>query len=146
MTASFEGSVYATPAVRLEVTCTGVESDGTLHEMRATYAPDSPFPPPHLHPDQDERFDVIEGEMTFLLAGAERVVPAGQHIDVPRGVVHQGRNAGEVPAVVVWQTRPALRTTEFQDEIQTAMAARDWPRLQAALDEYRDVFRLVPDP
>lgn len=143
---TLKGSVYDMPTVRLEVTCTGVESDGALHEMRATYAPGSPFPPPHLHPDQDERFEVLEGTMTFLLDGEEWLVPAGQHLDVPRGVVHQARNAGDVPAVVVWQTRPALRTAEFQDELQTATAAEDWPRLRTALREYRDVFRLVPDP
>lgn len=146
MTTSFRGKVYDAPNVRLEVTCTGVESDGALHEMHATYPPGSPFPPPHLHPAQDERFEVIDGEMTFLVGGEERVVRAGEHLDVPRGVVHQARNAGAVPAVVAWQTRPALRTAEFQDEVQTATATEDWPRLEAALRGYRDVFRLVPDP
>lgn len=140
------GKVYDTPNGRLEVTCTGADSEGALHEMRATYPSGSPFPPPHLHPAQDERFEVVQGEMTFLLGDVEHVVPAGSGIDVPRGVVHQARNAGDVPAVVVWQTRPALRTAEFHDEVRTATAAADWPRLQAALREYRDVFRLVPDP
>jgi quercetin dioxygenase-like cupin family protein len=140
------GEVYDSDAVRLEMVRTGAETDGELHEMRATYAPGSPLPPAHLHPAQDEHFEVHEGEMTFVLEGEEHVVPAGASIEVPRGVVHQVRNAGDVPAVVTWQTRPALRTAEFHHDVHTAIDAEDWDGLQTALRTYRDVFRMVPDP
>lgn len=35
VTASFAGRVYDTPTERLEVTCTGLESDGALDELPA---------------------------------------------------------------------------------------------------------------
>jgi mannose-6-phosphate isomerase-like protein (cupin superfamily) len=143
---SLAGNVYDGGSVKLEFLQTGAESDGALHEMRATYGPDSPLPPAHLHPEQDERFEILEGALTFLVDGEERVVAAGQEIAVPRGAVHQVRNAGDVPAVAIWQTRPALRTGEFHDTIHRCTAAEDWDGLTAALRDFGDVFRMVPDP
>lgn len=143
---SLVGKVYDTAGVRLEVLTTGVESDGALHAMRVTYQPGSPLPPAHLHPAQDERFEVLSGELTFVLDGEERIVGAGEAIDVPRGTVHQVRNAGEVPASATWETRPALRTAEFHDAVHVATAAEDWDGLLATLREHRDVFVLSPDP
>jgi quercetin dioxygenase-like cupin family protein len=138
------GKVYDDGAVRLEVTVTGEDSGGELHEMQATYAPGSPFPPAHHHPAQDERFEVLEGTLTFVLDGEERQVVAGEVLEVPRGTVHQVRNAGEVPAMARWQTRPALRTGEFHDAIHTAAAAEDWDQLLEVLRSYQDVFVLDP--
>jgi mannose-6-phosphate isomerase-like protein (cupin superfamily) len=143
---SLVGKVYDGGAVRLEVVATAEETGGRHHEMRATYAPDSPLPPAHLHPEQDERFEVLEGVLTFLVDGEQHLVGSGETLEVPRGAVHQVRNAGEVPAVAMWQTRPALRTAEFHDAVHTTTAARDWDGLRTALQEYRDVFRMVPDP
>jgi mannose-6-phosphate isomerase-like protein (cupin superfamily) len=141
-----KGDVYDDGKVKLEVLTTAAESDGELHEMRATYAAGSPLPPAHLHPAQDERFEVLEGALTFVLDGQERVVAAGEGVDVPRGTVHQVRNAGEVPAVTIWQTRPALRTGEFHAALHAASAAEDWDGLLATLRDHGDVFRMVPDP
>lgn len=138
--------VFENGAVRLEVTVTAEDSGGELFEMRGVYQPDSPFPPAHLHPDQDERFMVREGALTFVVDGRETVVTAGESIDLPRGSVHQARNAGTVPAIVTWQTRPALRTGDFHREMHRCLAARDWPGLGAALEGYGDVFRLAPAP
>jgi quercetin dioxygenase-like cupin family protein len=140
------GNVYDDGTVRLEVTVTGEDSGGELHEMRASYAPASPFPPAHHHPAQDERFEVLEGTLTFLLDGDERQVGAGEVLEVPRGTVHQVRNAGDVPATAVWQTRPALRTGEFHGAIHSAAAAEDWDELLRVLRDYQDVFVLDPAP
>jgi mannose-6-phosphate isomerase-like protein (cupin superfamily) len=48
----------------------------------------------------DEAFYVLEGEVTFLIDGAEHVAPAGSFVFIPRGVPHTFWNAGVVPA---WQ-------------------------------------------
>ena len=36
-------------------------------------------PPPHFHPAQDERFEVLEGELSAVVDGAERTLRAGRH-------------------------------------------------------------------
>jgi mannose-6-phosphate isomerase-like protein (cupin superfamily) len=115
-----------------------------VHEQRVEYLPGSPFPPTHLHPDQDEHFEVEAGAMLFVLAGEQRVVRAGEVLDIPRGTPHRARNASRAdPATVRWETRPALRTTEF---FSTAARLGDQRSvLDAALlaHTYRDVFRLT---
>lgn len=60
--------------------------------------------------------------------------------------MHQVCNGGDVEAVAIWQTRPALRTAEFHHAVHTATAREDGEALAAALREYRDVFVLEPDP
>jgi mannose-6-phosphate isomerase-like protein (cupin superfamily) len=123
---------------------TAASSDGEVHEQRVEYRPGSPFPPTHLHPEQDEHFEVEHGRMRFLVDGEEHLVGAGETLDIPRGTPHRARNAsGSEPAIVRWETRPALRTTAF-----FTVAARlgdDMDILDAALlaREYREVFRLT---
>ena len=121
---------------------TAESSDGEVHEQRVEYAPGSPFPPTHFHPAQDELFEVERGRMRFVVAGEEHVVAAGQVLTIPRGTLHRARNASDVEhAVVRWETRPALRTTDFFTA--AAMLGDDAGPLDSALlaHEYRDVFR-----
>ena len=132
--------------VRLQFTTTTEASQGALHEMLATYRPDSALPPSHLHPHQAEHFDVLQGELWCLVDGVESTLQAGDGIDVPAGSVHQLRNPGQVPAVVSWQTRPALRTGEFHLRIAEARATGDLAALLAVVEEYADVFVLAPQP
>jgi mannose-6-phosphate isomerase-like protein (cupin superfamily) len=121
---------------------TAESSDGAVHEQRVEYLPGSPFPPTHYHPAQDEYFEVEAGRMLFVIAGEERVVDAGGTLHIPRGTPHRARNgSADEPAVVRWETRPALRTTTF---FTTAARLGDEMRLlDAALlaHEFRDVFR-----
>lgn len=130
--------------LRLEFTTTGEDSQGQLHEMRATYRPGSALPPAHLHPQQSERFSVVQGEMWCLVDGVETTLRAGDSIDVPAGCVHQMRNPGADSAVVTWQTRPALRTGEFHQRIAAAREAGDVAALLEVVSEFSDVFVLAP--
>lgn len=130
--------------LRLEFTTTGEDSHGQLHEMRATYRPDSALPIAHLHPNQTERFSVLEGEMWCLVDGVETTLRAGDTIEIPAGSVHQMRNPGAESAVVTWQTRPALRTGEFHRQIAEARRSGDITAVLEVVTEYADVFVLAP--
>ena len=140
------GTVLDSGAVRMEFTATAADTGGELHEMRATYAPGSPLPPAHLHPTQRERFEVHSGTLSFVVDGVPHAVSAGEALEVPPGAVHQVRNAGDEPAEVTWQTRPALRTGEFHCALHAARATGDVPALRAVVQEYADVFVLAPQP
>jgi mannose-6-phosphate isomerase-like protein (cupin superfamily) len=123
---------------------TGEDTDGEVHEQRVEYLPGSPFPPTHLHPSQDEHFEVERGQMLFVVDGIERLVSAGETTDIPRGTPHRARNASPSEAAVVrWETRPALRTTAFFTT--AARLGDDMGLLDSALlaHEYRDVFLLT---
>lgn len=48
--------------------------------------------PGHFHDAHDERIDVVEGEIEVVVNGVVHRVRAGEHIVIPRGVVHSWRN------------------------------------------------------
>lgn len=125
-----------------EFLLTGEETDGRLLEMRVTYEPGSPFPPPHFHPDQAETFHVESGELVVRLDGRDSRMEEGDTLVVPPGSVHQMRNASGTKTTVNWRVEPALRTAEF---FVTANAIRTHGILEQALlaAEYRDEFRLA---
>src|SRR3954469_17901796 len=68
---------------------TGEETGGELLEMEATYSGEAGMPPEHLHPQQAERFEVLEGSMRTIIGDEERVYEAGEAFEVPAGTPHQ---------------------------------------------------------
>jgi mannose-6-phosphate isomerase-like protein (cupin superfamily) len=82
-------------------------------EVIATYGSGGSPPPKHFHPRQDEHFEVLEGTVHTRVGGEERVLGAGEEIDIPRGAVHQMWNPGAEPARVLWRTSPGGRTEEW---------------------------------
>jgi len=88
------------------------ETPELLH-LEAEYDPGGKPPPAHCHPAQDERFEVLAGTVRCRTSDGERDLVTGETLDVPRGVAHQFWNAGDAPARVRWEVRPALRTSAF---------------------------------
>jgi mannose-6-phosphate isomerase-like protein (cupin superfamily) len=149
-TASLVGLELENGGVLIKFLQTAAETNGALHLQEARYPPHSPVPPYHRHPRQDERFEIIEGELHFLIAGVPHVVRAGEHIDVPKNAFHRAHNPHDTPVLAIWETRPALRTAEFFYAMNYAMRGRARPRLvdaAAILTEYRTEFELAkPSP
>jgi quercetin dioxygenase-like cupin family protein len=92
---------------------TGADTDGELLEMDVTYIPDSPRPPMHYHPNQEEKFEVIAGRFKVNIAGDERIYNPGDTFIVPKNTEHWMQNVSTEQGRVNWQVRPALRTQEF---------------------------------
>ncbi len=79
--------------------------------------------PPHVHPRQVERFEILEGRVRFQ-RGAERVVAGpGETVVVPAGIKHAFDNAADAPAHFRCRVSPALNLVGFFEE--TTQAARD---------------------
>ena len=57
--------------------------------------------PFHDHPDTDDFFFVLEGEMTMDLEGQSHVVKAGELFIVPKGVRHRPRAAEECKVMLI---------------------------------------------
>jgi quercetin dioxygenase-like cupin family protein len=128
---------------------TAAESNGAVHVQEARYPPHSPPAPIHRHPKQDERFVIVEGALLFRAAGHDRLVRAGEAFDIPQGTFHRAYNPEDTPAMVVWETRPALRTGEFFAAIGRASRNGAPPRLwdaAAIFNEFRDEFELAKPP
>jgi mannose-6-phosphate isomerase-like protein (cupin superfamily) len=117
-------------------------------EVEASYRPEGSPPPAHFHPDQDEHFEVLAGEMRARVDGEELELPAGAELEVGRGQVHQMWNPGSEEARVRWVTTPAGRTEEWFRVLDGLfredgdIAAGRPVDFGALLEEYSDVFRL----
>jgi mannose-6-phosphate isomerase-like protein (cupin superfamily) len=129
-------------------------STADVLEVEATYGPGGSPPPPHLHPRQDERFEVLAGTLRVKIDGQEAAYGPGESFDVPRGTAHQMWNPGDRPARVIWQTTPAGRTHEWWlalDSLQRsgkvdAKGMPSPPAMGVLLTHYRDVFELAVGP
>lgn len=62
----------------------------------------------HVHPAQEERFEVVRGSIAFRLGGRRVVAGPGEVVVVPPGVPHDFANAGAEAALVRVEVRPAL--------------------------------------
>jgi mannose-6-phosphate isomerase-like protein (cupin superfamily) len=70
----------------------------------------------HVHPDQEERFEVLRGSVGFKVGREKLVAGPGQRITVPAGKPHRFWNAGDDVAHFVCEIRPAL---QFESLIET---------------------------
>ena len=109
-------------------------SDEVL-EMEASYSGEGVLPPEHLHPRQDERFEVLDGAVRAVIDGEERRYVAGETFDIPAQTPHQ--MAGDGPATLHWEVRPALRTAEFFERAYSGDPGADF------LETFADEFRLT---
>ena len=114
-----------------------------LLELEATYAGGGSPPPPHFHPAQDERFEVLQGAVHVRVDGEERELTAGDALQIPRGAVHQMWNEGDEQAVVNWRTEPAGRTLEWFKEVSALFRGEGKPNPEDLLSDYADVYRLA---
>ena len=122
--------------------------------VEGRWGPNGSAPPPHFHPGQDERFEVLEGELTAVVDGVERKLGPGTVLEVPRGAVHKMWNSGGGETGALWRTSPAGRTFEWFEALDDLIrrhppgrAGISSPtRLAALLSEYDDVIRLSAGP
>ena len=90
---------------------TARETSGELLQVDWIGDPGWTTGPDHVHPRQEERFEVISGELGLRVEGVERFHGAGEVIVAPAGSAHAAWNASsDDDAHVLVDFRPALRT------------------------------------
>jgi len=114
-------------------------------ELEATYAGGGAPPPAHLHPSQDEHFEVLQGEMRIRIGGEDSTLAVREQLDVPRETVHQMWNESDNVAVVNWKTMPAGRTLSWFRELAALLGGESQADGARMLAEYSDVFRLATE-
>lgn len=133
---------------------TSSDTDGELLEMESGFAPYSIEPFPHYHPQQEELFTVIEGQINVRINGSVKQLKKGDQLRIGPKTVHSMWNASSTQAVVNWKVTPAL-STEYFLETGIGLAAAGKvnqkgmpPVLQTALlaRKYKNVFRLARPP
>jgi quercetin dioxygenase-like cupin family protein len=123
---------------RLRLIVTAAESDGELLAMEGIWTGAGGFPQMHLHPSQDERFEVLEGELRSIVDGEERRYRPGDIFGVPAGTPHT--MTADVPTRSRWEVRPALRTAEFFERLYSGEVTD----FEAFVEEFSAEFQLPP--
>jgi quercetin dioxygenase-like cupin family protein len=109
------GQIISNPVSGERITFrrTAADTDGELLEFDLELAADGRVPGAHVHPEQEERFHVLEGTMKFRLGMRTIVAHAGDSVVVPAGRVHKFSNGGDGPARARVQVVPALDMEEL---------------------------------
>jgi mannose-6-phosphate isomerase-like protein (cupin superfamily) len=115
------GDVIENPVTgeRLVFRKTAHETGGQAVVIETFVQPNGFVAAAHLHPSQEERFEILRGSVGFKIGGKKLVAGLGQRLTVPAGTPHRFWNAGEDEAHFVCEVRPAL---QFEQLIETMFA------------------------
>ncbi len=111
--------------------------------------------PDHIHPRQEERFEVLSGKLGLRVEGVERILDEGEVITAPAGSPHAAWNAGDDGVHALIDFMPALRTeTAFETlaglardgKTNEAGVPKNPLRLALILREYEDEIYFVRPP
>jgi quercetin dioxygenase-like cupin family protein len=107
---------------------TAADTGGTAVEMEATWPPGARRTAPHVHPEAEERWEVLAGTARFRIGAHEIEGGPGTVAVAPPGTPHQAWNAGPDEARVRIELRPALRWEEFVVRLFAGAAPADLMR------------------
>src|SRR5919201_1215965 len=103
--------------LRVELMRTGEETGGELLEFDVVGRARGFLAQGHVHPTQTERLEMVSGSMKVVMEGRERIISAGESIEVPAGTPHSQIPAGEGEGRVRIQVRPAGDTQGFLERM-----------------------------
>jgi mannose-6-phosphate isomerase-like protein (cupin superfamily) len=101
---------------RLVFRKTSRETGGQAVVVEAFVKPTGFVAAAHVHPNQEERFEILRGSVGFKIGRKKLVAGPGQRVSVPAGTPHKFWNAGDDEAHFVCEVRPAL---QFEQLIET---------------------------
>lgn len=101
---------------------TAESSNGELFQADIFMEPSPYVVGCHVHPEQEERFEVVSGRLGTNIGGEERVTEAGGEVIVPIGVRHAYWNAGDDQLHIVYEHRPARAVAELFFETYYGLA------------------------
>jgi mannose-6-phosphate isomerase-like protein (cupin superfamily) len=113
------GQVLEDPTTgdRIAFRRTAAETGGEALEFETLFRPSGFAVKEHLHPRQDEHYEVLEGGLGLVADGREQRLGPGDTVTVPAGTAHRLFAVGDQPVRVVFTLRPALRTEEILETL-----------------------------
>jgi quercetin dioxygenase-like cupin family protein len=131
--ATLGGGVIYNPisGERIIIRENGAQNGGALMTFDHFMPPGGHVPARHVHPIQEERFTVVEGQMRFRLGRRTSIIAnPGDTVVVPAGTAHWFGNAGTGISHAFVEVRPALRMAELFETAASMDPARQFLGLQ----------------
>jgi mannose-6-phosphate isomerase-like protein (cupin superfamily) len=133
---------------------TSADTGGEAVVVECIVQPQGAVAAAHVHPFQEERFEVLRGSVGFRVGRKRFVVGPGHRLTVPPRTPHRFWNAGDEEASFVCEIRPAL---QFEQLVETMFSlAADGKtnrngmpnllRLAVIANEYFDTVQLPFPP
>ena len=94
---------------------TGEETSGELLKIDCMSPPSATREPEHIHPFQENKFEILSGSCNFRIEGKEHLAKTGDIVTIAPNVRHYFWNSGQRDANYIQEFRPALTIAEFFD-------------------------------
>lgn len=130
------------------------EQTGGAFILFEEWAPRGKVTPLHVHPDEDESFYVLEGEVLVQIDGEEHLGRPGSFISVPRGVQHAMMVVSETARALTLLTPGSPSVEAFFRDAGDPAPGRELPppgpldleRIRAAAERHDALEILGPPP
>ena len=122
---AYTGQIIVNPVSGERITFrrTSADTGGEYLEFDVELTPDGAVPGMHVHPNQEERFEILSGSVRFRKGVRKIDAEAGDVVVVEPGRAHRFQNNGERGAAMRVRVTPAL---EMERLLETAVdLARD---------------------
>lgn len=111
-----DGSVYV-------IETPGTETDGACVQMEFVLPAGCVAPPPHVHPQQVEEYEVLAGSFDVMVNEEWSTLSPGAKAAVPVGALHTFRNSSDGEVRVRNWHRPAMQFEDFIERASTNLKA-----------------------
>jgi quercetin dioxygenase-like cupin family protein len=119
-----EGRAIPGPYGRsIVIKATGEATGGAFSVLEFTAPAGAPWTDSHLHPEAEEAWYVLEGELTFRIGERTVAAPAGSFLILPRGTPHAFGNTGSMMAKYLAIYSPAGMEHFFEELAELAEAS-----------------------
>ena len=98
---------------------TSRETDGEAVVFETIVGPNGFVAAAHVHPMQEERFEIVAGTLGLRVGGEEIVASRGETLTIPAGTPHRFWNSGDEEVRFRCEVRPAL---QFEQLLETMFA------------------------
>src|SRR5881398_3495605 len=93
---------------RVVVLVSAEASAGALFRIEYIAREIAPAPRDHIHTEQEERVQVLEGSLRCRIAGVERILGPGEKMVIPRGTPHAVWSDDPRGSRSIGEYRPAM--------------------------------------
>ena len=124
---AYAGQMVENPVTgeRIVFRQTSADTGGELVAIDLALPVGGHVPGMHIHPLQEERFEVTSGRMKFRYGLKTIVAEAGESVMVPAGKIHSFAQYGDEPSQCRVEIRPALKMEQlFETTVRLAREGR----------------------
>jgi mannose-6-phosphate isomerase-like protein (cupin superfamily) len=124
---AYAGQIVENPVTgeRIVFRQTSADTNGELVAIDLALPVGGHVPGMHIHPLQEERFEVTSGRMKFRYGMRTIVAEAGETVVVPAGKIHNFAQYGDEPSQCRVEIRPALKMEQlFETTVRLAQEGR----------------------